>query len=185
MAEIKRLGPWGWFVRAFAAGFGATFGVVVASVLAIAACYALIAAGVPSLGGVNSQTSGTSTPPTLAPTTIPAPSYPTRVEPSPYVAGPNVGSNPYPTYPAEGRPSYASGYGNSTTGEAHTYGNSTTGEPGTYGNSTTAEPATNASSPTGEASNEPPIFNAQPAPPVISIPSEPAPAPEGASAPLP
>jgi hypothetical protein len=153
MAETKRLGPWGWFLRAFAAGFGATFGVVVASVLALAACYALIAAGVvafTSLGGVNFQTSGTSTPPTPAPTTTLAPPrYPTTVQPAPHVGGSYGGGNPY-----------------------------------TSGSPPTNYPAAPGPSTFEQADNDPPPADVQAVPPVITIPSEPAPSPVDPARPL-
>ena len=158
MAETKRLGPFGWFVRAFAAGFGATFGVVVASVVVIAASYGLIAAGLSafsSLGGIELKPADTSAPVTQKPPPTSAPLYPTPVEPSPYVASPYGASPPaggdgYPTDPA---PAYY--------------------------------PASPENAATGELGAGMPPADAQLAPPVVTIPSEPAPAAEtGAGAPL-
>jgi hypothetical protein len=45
MAETQRLSTWGWFVRAFAGGFGAMFGVTTALVCICVFGYALMAAG--------------------------------------------------------------------------------------------------------------------------------------------
>lgn len=55
MAELQRLTMWGWFVRAFAGGFGAMFGVLTALVVACVFGYAMVAAGAvasSSIGGV-------------------------------------------------------------------------------------------------------------------------------------
>lgn len=43
MAEAQRLSVWGWFIRAFAGGVGAMFGVMTALVFACVVCYVLFA----------------------------------------------------------------------------------------------------------------------------------------------
>lgn len=57
MTDTQRMGARGWFVRAFAAGFGAMCGVIAASTIAFCA-YALLTAGLMTLassgGGVPS-----------------------------------------------------------------------------------------------------------------------------------
>lgn len=168
MAETKRLGVWGWFVRAFAAGFGATCGVVVASVVAIATSYALIAAGVlafSSLGGIELNTAKTPAPSNSEPSRKLAPPYPTTLQPSP-------ARTYYPTT-AQPAPPVAGPY--ARTGASYAGGDPHATDPvQTY-------PASPGYSASGEADNEAPAADAQPAPPVITIPFQPAASPEDGS----
>ena len=169
MTETKRLGPWGWFVRAFAAGFGATFGVVVASALAVAG-YALIAVALmafSSLGGIKLDTA--SKPGKLIPqpagvsgsayhpTTVqpaPAAAYPRTVQPSPPIAGP---------YAKAGTPyvGYSSGYSSSSANPQPVYA--------------AAAPETARIEEAADRASAP---DWQPAPPTTTPPVEPDPAPD-------
>jgi hypothetical protein len=158
MAETKRLGPFGWFVRAFAAGFGATCGVVVAAVVVIAGCHALIAAGVLAyspLGGIELKPADTPAPVSQNPPPTTAPAYPTPVEPyrhvgDAYGAGSSAGGDAYSADPVRSYP-----------------------------------PASRENARTGEADAGTPPADAQLAPPMVTIPSEPPPSMDPGAGPSP
>ena len=146
-------------MRAFAAGFGATFGVVVASVIALAACYALIAAGVvayTSLGGIEINTADTPAPLTPESSTTSAPAFPTRLHPSP----PRY--HPTTVQPA---PHFAGPYVPAGTPYAGSDPSATDGVP--------SYPATSEDPVTGEADSPAPGPNAQPVPPDQRDPFQP------------
>ena len=57
MAEFQRLSAWGWFVRAFAAGFGVVFGIMAAGIVACVGTFGIqaIAEVIVDGGEVNSS----------------------------------------------------------------------------------------------------------------------------------
>jgi hypothetical protein len=54
MSETNRLGPWGWFVRAFAAGLGVMCGVLAAAFMACI-FYGLVIGGIAVLSSIQVQ----------------------------------------------------------------------------------------------------------------------------------
>ena len=95
MTKIQRVSAWGWFVRAFAAGFGVMCGVMVASSIAIGA-YALLATGFVAIVSSSSNPS-----PRVAPILQPPPNehyanpYAPPVQSASYAAVP-YGQTPEP-----------------------------------------------------------------------------------------
>ncbi len=129
MAETQRLSAWGWFVRAFAGGVGAMFGVITALMFACVACYVVFAAGmmaISSFGSVNFGQPITVSTGAYAPAIGSSPLLPTQDQPqvyaNPYAVAPEPaafnsaasGITPYPvasnpaSYPAE--PAAATSY---------------------------------------------------------------------------
>jgi hypothetical protein len=96
MSETNRLGPWGWFVRAFAAGLGAMCGVMAGSFVACI-FYGLAVGGIWLLSSVSvQQTPSTATrlaPPPPSGQTYASPAY--QSPPSTQHNGAYPGANPY------------------------------------------------------------------------------------------
>lgn len=95
MAETPRLSAWGWFVRAFAGGVGAMFGVITALLFACVACYVVFAAGMMALSSFGSVSLG-------QPITVSTGGFTPAINDSPMLPTqdlPQVYANPYAAAP--------------------------------------------------------------------------------------
>ncbi len=115
MSDAKRLGPWGWFVRAFAAGLGTVCGLMMGAFLACV-LYGITAGGIwvlSSVGRADHQPQARQVaPPTLLvqPPAVPYGSNPTSAYPAPHghpsfqVRPTEPVESPPPTYSAKDSP---------------------------------------------------------------------------------
>ncbi|MBC8353650.1 MAG: hypothetical protein H8E66_16755 [Planctomycetes bacterium] len=95
MAETQRLSVWGWFVRAFAGGIGAMFGVITALMFACIVCYALFAVGALAFSTLGNNSFG---PPIVLDGSANYPATTSTPQAAAYYAEP-VAANPYAPVP--------------------------------------------------------------------------------------
>ncbi len=114
MAEAQRLSVWGWFMRAFAGGVGAMFGVMTALAFVCVAYYVLLAVcmtAFSSFGAVSIDQplaiGGVTTSPFVESTPQATQFLPAQPVPAPYPTSAGYSSPFAPGVPATAAPSYA------------------------------------------------------------------------------